>query len=159
VLNRLGFGARPGDVERVKRIGLDRYVRQQLDPASIDDAAADRAVAHLDTLRMDSGHFVGQFYDDIKFYLQMQMAAGNADEMKMRFGVDLPGQKKPDAGMGANGMGGGGMAGGDGRPAAANPYSPTGLPNLKALSERDAIRCMGRSSTPSWCGRSCPSGS
>ena len=25
-LNRLGFGPRPGDVERVRRIGLDRYV-------------------------------------------------------------------------------------------------------------------------------------
>ncbi len=26
VLNRLGFGARPGDVERVKAMGLDNYI-------------------------------------------------------------------------------------------------------------------------------------
>ncbi|HYV00212.1 MAG TPA: DUF1800 family protein, partial [Pyrinomonadaceae bacterium] len=32
VLNRLGFGARPGDVARVKAIGLDNYINQQLDP-------------------------------------------------------------------------------------------------------------------------------
>ena len=32
VLNRLGFGARPGDVERVKAMGLDNYINQQLNP-------------------------------------------------------------------------------------------------------------------------------
>src|SRR5687767_4216194 len=29
VLNRLGFGARPGDVERVKALGLDKYIEQR----------------------------------------------------------------------------------------------------------------------------------
>jgi uncharacterized protein (DUF1800 family) len=32
VLNRLGFGPRPGDVEHVMSMGLDRYILQQLDP-------------------------------------------------------------------------------------------------------------------------------
>jgi hypothetical protein len=32
VLNRLGFGARPGDVERVKSIGFTNYKNQQLNP-------------------------------------------------------------------------------------------------------------------------------
>src|SRR5688572_23270587 len=32
VLNRLGFGARPGDVQRVKAVGLDNYINQQLNP-------------------------------------------------------------------------------------------------------------------------------
>src|SRR5262249_10053329 len=32
VLNRLGYGPRAGDVERVKRIGLDKYIDQQLHP-------------------------------------------------------------------------------------------------------------------------------
>jgi uncharacterized protein (DUF1800 family) len=35
VLNRLGFGPRPGDFERVRAIGPDRYVQQQLHPESI----------------------------------------------------------------------------------------------------------------------------
>ena len=35
VLNRLGFGPRPGDIERVKSIGVDRYIDEQLHPASI----------------------------------------------------------------------------------------------------------------------------
>src|SRR5688572_31722907 len=29
VLNRLGFGARPGDVERVKAVGLDNYIKDR----------------------------------------------------------------------------------------------------------------------------------
>src|SRR5687768_12908735 len=41
VLNRLGFGARPGDVEKVKAIGLQKYIDQQLNPASINDSAAE----------------------------------------------------------------------------------------------------------------------
>src|SRR4051794_18959359 len=44
VLNRLGFGPRVGDVERVEKMGIEAYVRQQLQPESIDDAAAERAV-------------------------------------------------------------------------------------------------------------------
>src|SRR6476659_3535259 len=35
VLNRLGFGAMPGDVERVRRMGLDKYIDQQLRPDAI----------------------------------------------------------------------------------------------------------------------------
>jgi uncharacterized protein (DUF1800 family) len=38
-LNRLTFGARPGDVERVQKIGLGTWIDRQLVPASIDDAA------------------------------------------------------------------------------------------------------------------------
>jgi uncharacterized protein (DUF1800 family) len=36
-LNRLAFGARPGDVERVLRIGVDRWIEQQLHPERISD--------------------------------------------------------------------------------------------------------------------------
>jgi hypothetical protein len=32
VLNRLGFGPAPGDVERVQRMGVGAYVEQQLNP-------------------------------------------------------------------------------------------------------------------------------
>src|SRR5215471_18513524 len=41
VLNRLGFGARPGDVEKVKKMGLEKYIDQQLNPSAIDDSAAE----------------------------------------------------------------------------------------------------------------------
>ena len=38
-LNRLTFGPRPGQVEEVQRLGLSRWIDQQLSPASIDDSA------------------------------------------------------------------------------------------------------------------------
>ena len=37
VLNRLGYGPRPGDVKRVKAMGLAAYLRQQLHPEAIPD--------------------------------------------------------------------------------------------------------------------------
>ena len=36
LLNRIGFGARPGDVERVKRLGIDKFIDQQLHPERLD---------------------------------------------------------------------------------------------------------------------------
>ena len=35
VLNRLAFGPRPGDADRVKSLGVDRYIDEQLSPKSI----------------------------------------------------------------------------------------------------------------------------
>lgn len=38
VLDRLGYGPRPGDLELVKRMGVDRYIETQLSPASIPES-------------------------------------------------------------------------------------------------------------------------
>ena len=38
-LNRLGYGPRPGDVERVTAMGLTAWIDRQLQPAAIDDSA------------------------------------------------------------------------------------------------------------------------
>lgn len=35
VLNRLGYGPRPGDIDRVLKIGVDKYIEQQLNPQFI----------------------------------------------------------------------------------------------------------------------------
>ncbi len=51
-LNRLGFGPRPGDVERVIEMGLSRYVDQQLHPERIPDAGVERRLAEFPTLAM-----------------------------------------------------------------------------------------------------------
>jgi uncharacterized protein (DUF1800 family) len=37
VLNRLAYGPRPGDVEAVKRMGVKRWIQQQLSPASLPE--------------------------------------------------------------------------------------------------------------------------
>ena len=38
-LNRLGFGPAPGDIERVRRMGLAAYIEEQLNPSRIADAS------------------------------------------------------------------------------------------------------------------------
>ena len=53
-LNRLAFGARPGDVERVRSIGLQRWIDEQLAPARGADAALASRLDRLETLKLDS---------------------------------------------------------------------------------------------------------
>ena len=52
VLSRLTFGARPGDFERVKAIGVNEFIRQQLDSDSLDDVAVQARLRRLPTLGM-----------------------------------------------------------------------------------------------------------
>jgi uncharacterized protein (DUF1800 family) len=52
VLSRLTFGARPGDFERVKAIGVNEFIRQQLDSDSLDDVALQARLRRLPTLGM-----------------------------------------------------------------------------------------------------------
>src|SRR4051794_32181662 len=61
-LNRLGFGPRPGDVERVKQIGLAKWIDQQLHPESINDSKEDARIHELfPTLSMSSKDLVEKF--------------------------------------------------------------------------------------------------
>ena len=52
VLNRVGFGPRPGDVERVRAVGLEAWIDRQLHPETIDDRATERALAELASIRL-----------------------------------------------------------------------------------------------------------
>lgn len=52
VLSRLTFGARPGDIERVRQLGIDAFIKQQLEPDTIDDSALDKRLAKLPTLSL-----------------------------------------------------------------------------------------------------------
>lgn len=45
LLNRLAFGPRPGDVERVRALGVDNWIEQQLHPERVDDSALERFMA------------------------------------------------------------------------------------------------------------------
>ena len=53
-LNRLTYGPRPGDVERVKAMGLQKWIEAQLAPSRIDDGALTAKLRHLETLTLDS---------------------------------------------------------------------------------------------------------
>jgi uncharacterized protein (DUF1800 family) len=60
-LNRLTFGPRPGDVDRVIAISVDKWIDQQLHPEKIDDQALDARLAQLRTLRMSTREIVENF--------------------------------------------------------------------------------------------------
>src|SRR5437763_14340085 len=72
VLNRLGFGAGPGDVERVKAIGLDKYIEQQLSPEKIDDSATEARLQNLETLRMTTAELYGKYPEPGQLLRQLQ---------------------------------------------------------------------------------------
>jgi uncharacterized protein (DUF1800 family) len=61
VLNRIGFGARPGDVAAVKAMGLDRYIDQQLHPERMADAGMDPRLSGLTTVRMSTQEIATKF--------------------------------------------------------------------------------------------------
>jgi uncharacterized protein (DUF1800 family) len=61
VLNRLGFGARPGDVERVRAVGLERYIEQQLFPEKISDAVAEAKVKNLPALQLSTPELFAKY--------------------------------------------------------------------------------------------------
>ena len=60
-LNRLGFGPRPGDMERVKEMGLPKWIDAQLHPGSIDDSALNARLDRFPTLKMSSAKLLDEF--------------------------------------------------------------------------------------------------
>ena len=62
VLNRLTFGPRPGDVEEVRRIGLDKWVDLQLHPERIaENPVLDEKLKPLETLRMSPDEIMAAY--------------------------------------------------------------------------------------------------
>ncbi|WP_426110326.1 DUF1800 domain-containing protein [Massilia sp. PWRC2] len=64
VLNRVAFGPRPGDIERVSKMGVQNYLDQQLRPASLPyPAALSERLAALRTPNRKAGDVVGDFVE------------------------------------------------------------------------------------------------
>lgn len=61
-LNRLAYGPRPGDVERIRQMGLERWIDQQLNPETIDDSVLENRLADkYATLSMSPGELAEKF--------------------------------------------------------------------------------------------------
>ena len=63
-LNRFTFGPRPGDVDAVRAMGLDKWFDQQLHPDKIDDTALDARLAPFRTLKMSTHEMMENFPDN-----------------------------------------------------------------------------------------------
>jgi uncharacterized protein (DUF1800 family) len=80
VLNRLAFGPRPGDVERVRQIGSQRYIHEQLFPESevpIPDSLR-RQIGGYRTLHMSPLELFRQFQAPVMEVRRKDKDAGNA---------------------------------------------------------------------------------
>jgi uncharacterized protein (DUF1800 family) len=51
-LQRLTFGPRPGDIEKVLAVGVDKWIEQQLNPSQIPNPTLDSRLGQYRTLRM-----------------------------------------------------------------------------------------------------------
>src|SRR5262245_20255501 len=55
LLSRAGFGPWPGDLDRVRSIGPEAWLDEQLNPVSIDDTACDLRARRFETLDLEPG--------------------------------------------------------------------------------------------------------
>jgi uncharacterized protein (DUF1800 family) len=87
VLNRLGYGPRPGDVERVRQMGVEKWIEMQMSPERISDPEPEKALADLSTIHM-SPKQLSDAYElprDVKAKLQKKRAEmEGASEQEMR---------------------------------------------------------------------------
>jgi uncharacterized protein (DUF1800 family) len=60
-LNRLGYGPEPGEIERIRQMGLEKWIEQQLHPESIDDSALNERLAAFPTLKMSSRELLEKY--------------------------------------------------------------------------------------------------
>jgi uncharacterized protein (DUF1800 family) len=73
-LNRLTFGPRPGDSDEVRRIGLTKWIEQQLHPDQIaENSVLAQRLAPLTTLRMPVSEIVAKYSPDPNMGMMMMM--------------------------------------------------------------------------------------
>jgi len=119
-LNRLAYGPRPGDVERVKQIGLAKWIEQQLNPKAIDDHAVEARLNVYPTLGMSNSQLMAQYPNPKQAEKQaarqaaqsgqdsnVQMAQKQADEAitAMARDIDANGGGAPNGGPDSNANG------------------------------------------------------
>ena len=65
-LNRLTFGPRPGDVERVRRLGVEKWIRQQLQPHLIaEDGSLGDRLQRLETLALSTSQILEKYQQPV----------------------------------------------------------------------------------------------
>ena len=60
-MNRLAYGPRPGDVERIRQMGLEKWIEQQLHPEAIDDQSLQQRLQRYPTLAMSSKQLLEEY--------------------------------------------------------------------------------------------------
>jgi uncharacterized protein (DUF1800 family) len=82
-LNRLTWGPRPGDVDRVTSMGLARWIDAQLEPGRLDDGNLETRLARFETLRLDSETLAREYLQPAIEERRKQAAARQAADPGM----------------------------------------------------------------------------
>src|SRR6266403_4953458 len=89
-LNRLAYGPRPGDVERVRQKGLAKWIEEQLNPGAIDDKTLEARLQNYPTLRLSTTKLIEE-------YPQPKQAAKLAGLTKEEFKAQQTEKRRTDA--------------------------------------------------------------
>jgi uncharacterized protein (DUF1800 family) len=92
VLRRVTYGPRPGDLERVKAVGLAAWLERQLQPERIDDSGVERDLAALPTLGMSIAE-LQRAYPRPDPAMREKLARGDMSPREMR--EQYPMDKRP----------------------------------------------------------------
>ncbi|MEP7086296.1 MAG: DUF1800 family protein, partial [Gemmatimonadota bacterium] len=83
-LNRVAFGARPGDAERVRAMGVDKWIEIQLSPRKIEDRSAEQFVAKFPVLAMSSAQLLKDYPQPNQLIRQKRREMARIGETAMR---------------------------------------------------------------------------
>ncbi len=81
VPNRLTFGARPGDADKVRAMGIDKWIELQLNPDRIPDPAGDDVLRSYAVFSTPTGQIVRQFEELQRLQREAKKDAGNDTTM------------------------------------------------------------------------------
>ncbi len=85
VLNRLGYGPRPGDVERVLDMGIERYIESQLNPRTIaENPELERRLSAYETLAMSPAELFEAYPPPGRLRREMLSDRGEVDTAAIR---------------------------------------------------------------------------
>jgi uncharacterized protein (DUF1800 family) len=85
-LNRLAYGPRPGDIDRVRQMGLAKWIEQQLNPSSIDDKAMEARLQDYPTLKMTTAKLIDEYPQPKPAEIQAQKQAQARAQQEQRRG-------------------------------------------------------------------------
>jgi uncharacterized protein (DUF1800 family) len=97
-LNRLTFGPRPGDVERVRSTGLQAWIEQQLAPSRIKDDAVAPRLDRLETLKLDSRTIQQKYSEPARMERRQRQLAGTQEPGAANPDMRPDGARRPEPG-------------------------------------------------------------
>jgi uncharacterized protein (DUF1800 family) len=79
LLNRISYGPRPADVERVRALGIQAFIEQQLHPERIADEGVQARLAGMTTLTLSTSELLERYQQPaLQARRQRQQAAANS---------------------------------------------------------------------------------